>query len=941
MSAAPTNHGRGCVPRATVRVQFHAGYTLDDAVAQVPYFAALGISHLYASPLLSARAGSMHGYDGVDPTQVNPELGGEAALRRLVTALRSHGLGLIVDIVPNHMAASGENPWWVDVLTWGPCSRHAQWFDIDWQPLDPALHGKVLLPVLGQPYGEVLAQGELSLAIDDVSGRLSVAYFEHRFPLSPATCAPLLRDLVNHDEALRPGLAPVVRLFEDAVAQNAAAPVAFERACAALAEVLGNTRRGVAFRAGLARVADDREGLHRLLEQQAHRLAWWRTASDEINWRRFFDVHELVGMQVERPEVFDALHGTLLRLIEEGLIDGLRVDHVDGLTDPGAYCRQLREQVMRRWPHDPAQRPFYLVIEKILTGDETLRTDWAVDGSTGYDFMNQVNAWLHQPAGEAPLGTLWAELSGRPAAFEPEALAARRELLARSFSAQTDATVAALHSVARHTLTTRDVSAAAIRRALVELLIHFPAYRTYALGASSDPADTAHMAQALAGARTTCRREDVPVLDLLAGWLGGLPLDQASGGADARRIAIRRFQQLSAPLAAKAIEDTAFYRYGRLLSRNDVGFDPAVFASDTAHFHRLCADRQRHFPAALLATATHDHKRGEDLRARLAVLSERPAEWRRSVLHWRELNAPLRGGSAPSAGDEAMLYQMLVGAWPIDLAPDDAAGLAALAERLWRWQEKAVREAKLATDWIAPDSGYESGCKDFLHALLDPQRAPAFLVDLHAVAMSLAEPGAINGLVQTLLKYTVPGVPDLYQGTEFWDLSLVDPDNRRPVDFVARAASLRTALATPLADLRDGWRSGAIKQALIARLLACRAAAPALFSQGDYRPLQVDGPQSERLLAFERRAGSQRLVVLAARWPGDLGSERRLPVSTWCGTRLQLDDAQGAWRDVLAEPWHTAPGQVPQFVAGPLSADGLPPLEELLSPLPFAVRVVL
>lgn len=929
------------LPRATLRLQFHAGYTLDDAAVQAPYFAALGVSHIYASPLLAARAGSMHGYDGIDPTAINPELGGEAALRRLVGALRENRLGLIVDIVPNHLAASTQNPWWVDVLTWGARSAHADWFDIDWRPADPALHGKVLLPALGRPYGQALAAGELSVALDAAAGRFELAYFEHRFPLSPATHAALLERLSGRATTARaePAEARAARRFAEADALGGRdGASAFQAACAALAEAFaGGAVWARAIDDGLAGLNADHAALHAVLERQHYRLAWWRTASDEINWRRFFDVHELVGMNAEHEEVFDAMHATLLRLVGEGLIDGLRVDHVDGLTDPGDYCGRLRRAAMRRWPHDPSERPFYLVVEKILCGGETLRTDWAVDGSTGYDFMNDVGAWLHHPGGEAPLGRLWERLSGRSAGFEPEALAARRELIGRSFSAQLESTVDALHAVARGRLESRDTSAASIRRALTELLVHFPVYRTYAWDAGRDDVDEAAMRQALAGARRSLRRADLPVLEALARWLGGGPFESEGRDIDLRRVAVRRFQQLTAPLAAKAVEDTAFYRHGRLLSRNDVGFEPRDFSIGNGEFHRRCAARRRLFPQAMLATATHDHKRGEDVRARLAVLSECPREWGEAVLAWQAMNQGLRvaTGSGPSPGDEAMLYQVLLGAWPTGLRADDADGLSAFRDRLWRWQEKALREAKLATDWIAPDEGHEAGCKAFLGALLDPARSAGFLAGFHGWVARVEAHGMRNGLLQTLLKYTLPGVPDLYQGCELWDLSLVDPDNRRPVDFRERAALLERCGDSSLADLAVVWRDGAVKQALIHRLLACRAAAPRLFAEGDYRPWPIDGGDGEdgRLIAFERRLGVQRLLVVAARWP--LVLEQAAPGECWGGAELASPDGsrRGAWRDVLA------PGQL----RSPAPPEGdLPALRRLLRPaLPFAVRAVL
>ncbi|MBX3501673.1 MAG: malto-oligosyltrehalose synthase [Alphaproteobacteria bacterium] len=750
-------------PRATYRLQFHRGFTFADATHIVPYLAALGISHVYASPIAAARAGSTHGYDGIDPTRINPELGGEVAFRAMVAALKERGLGLILDIVPNHMAAGWENAWWVDVLRHGPASRYAGFFDIDWQRED----GKVLLPVLGKPLTDVLEAGEL------VRGDGTLRYHGHRFPLNE----------------------------------------------------------------------------HAELGRQHYRLAWWRSAGDRINWRRFFEINDLVCLRQEDEVVFDATHALILRLHREGAIDGVRIDHIDGLTDPAAYCRKLRQ---RLGPHA------YIVVEKILLGGETLPPSWSCDGTSGYDFMDEVSALQHDPAGEAPLTDAWAELSGRPADFAVEEQAARREMLDRSFGGQLEACVDAFHMVAQDDRTSADVTRPALRRVLVELLAHFPVYRIYGAG----DADVAVLKRAGADARATIRRHDSWVLEHVLRWLG------TGADSDARGRAVARFQQLSAPIAAKAVEDTAFYRYGRLLSRNDVGFDASRFADLPATFHARMARRLWMAPLSMLATATHDHKRGEDVRARLAVLSEIAPEWIAHLRRWLVWSAPLRGERMPVDADLAMLFQTIVGAWPLDLDPADDDGRAAFAERLAAWQQKALREAKLRSDWIDPDEAYEEAARTFVSRLIAGRAIPDLLEGIVAFVERIARAGAINSLAQLVLKLTAPGVPDIYQGTEFWDFSLVDPDNRRPVDFARAAASLRA----PGGD----WRAGAVKQRMVAALLALRSRMPEVFTRGAYEPIEVQGAQAEQFVAFARRLGSEVVVVavprLAYGMVGDLAS---------------------------------------------------------------------
>ncbi|WP_313598470.1 malto-oligosyltrehalose synthase [Pseudomonas sp.] len=866
--------------RATQRLQFHKGFTLDDAVPLVPYFAQLGISHLYASPLLSARAGSMHGYDVVDPTRVNPELGGEDALRRLVATLREHDMGLILDIVSNHMAVGGaDNPWWLDLLEWGRLSPYSEFFDIQWHSPDPLLKGQLLMPFLGSDYGEALQSGTLTLHFDADHGTFYVEHYEHRFPICPRDYALIL----GNDEPLKPLADRFAALAyqDDAYAEAAWLKQALaERAT----EVLPAIEQRLAQFDG--RQAEGFERLHQLLEQQAYRLASWRTAADDINWRRFFDVNELGGLRVERSAVFEATHGKIFELIREGLVDGLRIDHIDGLADPRGYCRKLRRRVDTLSP----ERHLPIFVEKILGEGETLREDWQVDGTTGYEFMNQLSLLQHQPEGFEPLAELWTRLSERPSAFIEEARLARQQILNGSLGGDFESVAQALLQVARDDVMTRDLTLGAIRRALQELIVHFPVYRTYISARGRSAADDKVFQQAMDGARSTLSEGDWPVLDHLEKWLGGQPWRNRPVGRERKILkhACVRFQQLTSPAAAKAVEDTAFYRSAVLLSRNDVGFSTEQFSAPLADFHQVNQQRLQAFPDNLLATATHDHKRGEDTRARLAVLSECAPWYVAQVEEWRNLAAPLRDdASAPSAGDELILYQVLVGSWPLDLDP--GASLETYQQRLWQWQQKALREAKLQSSWSAPNEAYEQAVEAFLSRLLLTDAGRPLRTAIGAAAQAVAPAGALNGLAQTLLRMTVPGVPDLYQGAEFWDFSLVDPDNRRPVDFTARQQALNASPGTD--QLLSSWHEGPIKQALISQVLGLRNAHPELFRQGSYTPLEVVGQHAERVVAFSREHQGKQLVVLVPRWSHALlenSVQPLIPAQVWGDTRVKL-----------------------------------------------------
>jgi (1->4)-alpha-D-glucan 1-alpha-D-glucosylmutase len=757
-------------PRATYRFQFHKGFPFADAEALVPYLDRLGISHVYASPITTAVPGSMHGYDVIDPTRINPELGGEPAFRSLVAALKARGMGVIIDIVPNHMGvAGGGNPWWNDVLAKGEASPFARFFDIDWRD-------RLVLPVLGAPLSEVIAARDIRVAREG-SRAVLMLYGEQRLPIR------------DEDQA-------------------------------------------------------DFGDLPALLDRQHYRLAFWRTANDDLNWRRFFTISELAGLRIEDPAVFEATHALYFRLHDEGLIDGVRVDHVDGLTDPAGYCRALRQRL-----GDDA----YIVVEKILGPGERLATDWGIDGTSGYDFMETASALLHDPAGEAPLTDLWEDISGRPGDFAEEELQGRQDMLAWQFEGQLTRCVDAFAAIAPE-----GVTRGMLRRAIERLLWVFPVYRTYGTADGAPDSDAAIRDAVRDRVRRFIPPGEAKVIDLILGWL--------AGGDERTADAVRRFQQLSAPIAAKAVEDTAFYRYGRLLSRTDVGFDAMLFALPVAEVHKTIGDAAKDFPCRMLATATHDHKRGEDVRARLAVLSEVPGEWRETVTRWRATNAPFAAGIDPA--DEYMLYQTLIGAWPID------------AERVIAWQQKALREAKLRSSWEAPDEAYEKRAAGLVEALLDPARSAVFLEDMERFVARLEAPARANSLVVTALRYTLPGVPDLYQGAELPDLSLVDPDNRRPVDY-----ALRERL---LADPDD---PAGEKLQLIARLLAVRRAHPALFADGDYVPLAVSGARSAHVLAFARTAGDETLVCATALHCAPPLAGREAPIvpgDWWEDTRIAM-----------------------------------------------------
>ncbi|BBD96915.1 malto-oligosyltrehalose synthase [Sphingobium amiense] len=785
------------IPRATYRLQLTRDFPFSAAVAIVPYLSKLGVSHAYLSPITTARSGSTHGYDVIDPTRISPELGGEDGFRSLVAALRDYDMGVIIDIVPNHMGvAGGENRYWNDVLRHGADSAYARWFDIDWT-------GPIVLPGLGAPLVEVIAAGDIVLVEDGDDPHL-LLYGEQRLPLRPGS--------------------------------------------------LDGTPGG-----------GDR--LRVVIERQHYRPVYWRTANDRLNWRRFFAINELAGLRIEDPAVFEATQRLYFDLFAQGLIDGVRIDHVDGLTDPAGYCRAMRARLDANGNED---RRAIIIVEKILAADEPLATDWGIDGTSGYDFMRDVTALLHDPEGETALKEAWQRVDPAHGDAAQVVLQARQDMLDWQFEGQLAACVAAFDALAQSVLGLEHITPAMWRRAVERLLWVFPVYRTYGDGRSAPRDDAAARERAWADVQPHLPPGEKSIARQVIDWLAGDGVGDAALAVEA----VRRFQQLSAPIAAKGVEDTAFYRYAPLLSANDVGSAPEQFAIPADLFHKRAAARAADFPNALLATATHDHKRGEDMRARLAVLSAVPDLWAENWKRWDAIS----GEAGPvHPADRYQLWQTLVGAWP-----EPNTTMKAFHERMSGWLQKTLREARLRSSWEEPDAGYESRAQSYLAAVLGNAK---LVSDIDSFVHSIRPAAIANSLVQTVLKFCAPGVPDIYQGCEALDLSLVDPDNRRPVDYDRR----HRWLTEPDGD--DG-----VKIALVRNLLALRKSAADLFAHGDYRPLSVTGRRASNVLAFERTYRNRKLFCAVQIRSGKVMTEQggQPPASWWGNTRIERREEEAA-----------------------------------------------
>ncbi len=843
------------IPVATYRLQLTADFDFDAAAAIVPYLKALGITHLYASPFMKARKGSTHGYDIVDHTQINPELGGEAGFGRLSEALKQHDLGLILDFVPNHVGVHfADNPWWLDVLEWGPASPHAASFDTDWDLLPYRARPGMLLPIIGSSYGQALEKGEIELRYDAGEGNFSAWYFQHRLPIAPERYSEILRAIVKQagaeDSAAGKLILELASRYKGLRHPNRKEAPAFKAALKGIADGAEIIARGLeAYRAGPDRAAQVL-ALHHLLERQHYRLGHWRLASSDINYRRFFDVNTLAGLRIEDAGTFDAIHRLVKKLIADDRLQGLRLDHIDGLRDPAQYFQRLRRLIRDAQAKDA--QPFYMVIEKILGEGEKLHRFAGIHGTTGYEWLNAITHVLVDGKGLAPLDEIWRQVSNQSPKLEPVLKDAKRRVLETLLTSEFTVLTRLLARIANGHYSTRDYSADSLRQALELYVLHFPVYRTYLTSADPSAHDRALISETIEKARADWFAADDGIFEFLRDTLimdlikPGGPVHSAPR---VRRFALK-VQQFTGPMMAKSLEDTAFYRYHRLLALNEVGGDPSAKALSVDEFHEAMELRARQWPHGMTATATHDTKRGEDARARLIALAELPGEWASAVARWKILNAPhlvIKGDMrAPSAPFEYMLYQALLGGRPSGQIDDR------FAERFQAYALKAAREGKQETSWLNPNQAYEAGLRTFLQRTLDRSASAEFLDSLQTLGQRISLLGALNSLSQVTLKATLPGVPDFYQGTELWDLSLVDPDNRRPVDFAKRASVLASVEIPDWENLVQHWPDGHIKLAWTRHLLKLRNELADVFTDGDYRPLQVTGRHRDHVIAFAR-----------------------------------------------------------------------------------------
>jgi (1->4)-alpha-D-glucan 1-alpha-D-glucosylmutase len=865
------------VPLATYRVQLDPAFTFDDAARLLPYLAALGISDCYTSPFFETSSDSSHGYDVSDHNRFRDEIGGEAAFLRFAEALGRHGMGLLIDLVPNHMGiARNRNRWWLDVLENGPGSPYAHTFDIDWRPRKPELAGKVLLPVLGDQYGLVLERGELRLELD--AGVFTVRYYDTILPIAPHSYRRILGDRIEELEASvgpsHPGLLELRALATWFAAL--APPSTHDREPMAerppdkaagverLAALLGQSPEVKAFLDETIRrfngTTEDPRSFDRLddlLSEQAYRVAFWRVAGEEINYRRFFDINELAAIRMEDPDVFAESHRLVLRLVGAGQATGLRIDHPDGLYAPAEYFRSLQRECARARAGAPdAGGDFYIVAEKILSPGESLPQNWPIAGTTGYDFLNLLNGIFVDRSQARAMEQLYARLIKERPPFAEVVYESKRLVMQTSMSSELNMLAHRLNAISEQHRSSRDFTLGSLTRALAEIVASFPAYRTYAGGEQHGVSerDREFIARAVAQAKRRSPLTSPSIYDWIQDILT-LRWPPWAQEADRRERLefVMRFQQITSPVTAKGYEDTALYRFNRLVSLNEVGADPSRFGTSVAEFHAAMVERQRTYPHGLSATSTHDTKRGEDVRARINVLSEIPGEWRRRTALWQKQNRKHRttvdAQPTPGANTEYLIYQTLVGAWPIDV------------ERLRAYLLKAIHEAKSHTSWINPNARYDDAIMRFAEAILDPARSSSFLDDFVPFQARVAHYGAFNSLAQTLVKITAPGVPDFYQGSELWDLNLVDPDNRRAVDWalrqrmleeLSRAADTAPDRAAFARDLVNSKEDGRVKLHLIRQALACRRGHATIFRDGDYLPLDGEGPLAEHVLGFAR-----------------------------------------------------------------------------------------
>lgn len=930
------------LPISTYRLQLSRRFRFADACELVPYLDDLGVTDCYSSPILKATPGSTHGYDICDHGRLNDELGSDEEFAAWCAALQARGLGHLVDFVPNHMSCDATvNQWWQDVLENGPSSPYARFFDVDWDPVKPELKGKVLLPLLGDQYGRVLERGELQLRFE--AGALRLQYFNRDLPINPRQSPrvlgmdvdrleqqlkgePALREYLSILTALqnlppytdRDAARSVERQREKEVARERLARLVDESP--AIKEHIDRTIRTANGTVGDRASFDE---LHALLEHQAYRLAYWRTAVDEINYRRFFDINELVGLRMEEPDVLEATHGLLRQLVAAGQVTGLRIDHPDGLFDPAEYFRRLQEMM-----RDAARaasgvdRPFYVVAEKILSAGEVLRSDWPVAGTTGYEFLNQVSGLFIDGRHARQLRRVYAVATGRQEPFEEVAYQSKRTIMLTAMASELNVLAHQLNGISERDRRHRDFTLNGCRAVLREVIACFPVYRTYIGARGVDAFDRAAVHEAIRHARRRNPLMEASIFEFLGEILLTAPAAARDEGHEERLQFAMKAQQFTGPVQAKGVEDTAFYRYHVLVSANDVGGHPSRLGVTPAEFHDANAARRESWPAAMMTTATHDTKRGEDTRMRINVLSEIPEAWRRAVSEWMRTNGRHRtrvgGAWAPDRNDEYLFYQTLVGVWPCAPAnaPVPERADPDLVARVSAYMQKAVREAKVHTSWIDEDHEYGRAVSHFVEQTLGGPGAARFLRSLVPFQRRVADAGMINSLAQLVLKLAAPGVADCYQGNELWDLNLVDPDNRRDVDFPLRRQLLAGLMPligaveegqprlSEVAALLHDWHDGRIKLFITACGLRFRRRQSAVVLDGDYTALAAAGPAADHVVAFARRHASGTLIAIVPRLVATLTADAlAIPIGAepWRPTRLSLPEtvSKGPYRHLL------------------------------------------
>ena len=920
------------VPRSFYRLQLHKGFSFQQATAIIPYLSSLGISHCYISPILAARPGSSHGYDIINHAAINPELGNREDFEAFLAALEQHDMALILDIVPNHMGVGSDNHWWMDVLENGRASRYAHFFDINWQPQQVELSNRLLVPFLGDYYGKVLEGGLLSLSFQESSGTFVVTYYDHIFPIDPRTYPLVLsHDLHRLEERLGPehhGFQELQNLIEAFAYLPAAVETSSDkmqtrrrhkevnkrllaRLCREIPEVRQFIEENLILFNGVSGEPASFDMLHNLLEEQSYRLAYWRVAADEINYRRFFDINDLAGLRMEEAEVFRQTHGLILDLVNTGKLDGLRIDHPDGLYDPHHYFCRLQSAASGEAPAEddscllkptePTTPGLYVVVEKILADFEHICPEWPVSGSTGYDFANLVNGLFVNSAAEEELSAAYQHFTGDETGFEELVYQSKKKIIRSSLAGELNVLASLIYRLAQGDRITRDFTFNRLRDGLIEIVCFFPVYRTYISSGRISKHDRRYIDWAAAAAKKSRQMDDTDVLDFITAVL---LLETRGKEVDAERHLdfVMKFQQYTGPVMAKGLEDTSFYRYNRLLSLNEVGGEPRRFGLSMAAFHRTNQDRMHHWPHSMITTSTHDSKRNEDVRARINLLSEMAPQWQERVSSWRRANESLKshleGGPAPSAQDEYAFYQNLLGAWP--LHEMDRQERERFTVRMQEAMLKASREAKVDTSWIDADAEYEEALQRFIAEVLAEPTSP-FMTDFVDQQQTIAWFGMLNALSQVFLKLTAPGIPDIYQGNEIWRFCLVDPDNRRPVDFrkrqemlFAMLARINAAESSPhdlqqelLANLSDGRA----KLYTIAQTLHLRNRQPETFSHGTYIPLEVIGSKARHICAFARKRNNRAIIVVAPRFCQTLLAGRQalpLGLEVWDDTTITL-----------------------------------------------------